>query len=137
MGSALARARRAPALIAASLAALLGACDGGDGPSSNPTVIQTAPTIRMVDDAFQPNVLRAPPDSTIRIELRNDGLHPHNFSNVERRISTDVPPGGTRTVTLLTQPSGLLPFFCRFHRDSASMIGMIDVDPTSVGESPS
>jgi plastocyanin len=88
---------------------------------------QTEVSIEMDDEFyFKPTVLTGTAGQQLTIELENEGSFPHNFTLEDRSINKDVQSDQKETVTVTFPQSGVLPFFCRFHR-SRGMIGELSV----------
>jgi plastocyanin len=88
---------------------------------------QTEFSVEMDDEFyFEPTVLKGTAGQKLTIELENHGTLLHNFTLVAQSISKDVQPDQKDTVTVTFPQSGVLPFFCRFHRGSG-MIGELSV----------
>jgi plastocyanin len=75
---------------------------------------------------FEPTVLKGTPGQMLSIKLENDGKLPHNFTLEAQSINQDVQPGQDATVSVKFPQSGILEFFCRFHR-SSGMVGELTV----------
>jgi plastocyanin len=75
---------------------------------------------------FEPTVLKGAAGQTLSIKLENGGKLPHNFTLEAQSINQDVQPGQDATVSVTFPQSGVLEFFCRFHR-SRGMIGELSV----------
>jgi plastocyanin len=88
---------------------------------------QTETSVEMDDEFyFEPTVLKGTAGQKLTIELENSGTLAHNFTLEGQSISKDVQPDQKDTVTVTFPQSGILPFFCRFHR-SSGMIGELSV----------
>ena len=86
---------------------------------------QTSEDVDANDFSFDPTVLSGSGGQTLAITLHDRGSATHNFSLPEQRISQDLAPGGSITVTVTFPAYGALPFFCRFHRDRG-MLGVLE-----------
>ena len=75
---------------------------------------------------FGPTVLKGTPGQTLKLDLENEGDVDHNFSIEAQSISQDVAPAEKQEVTVTFPQSGIVEFFCRFHR-SSGMIGELSV----------
>jgi plastocyanin len=88
---------------------------------------QTEADVEMDDEFyFEPTVLKGAAGQTLSIKLENGGKLPHNFTLEAQSINQDVQPGQDATVSVTFPQSGILEFFCRFHR-SSGMIGELSV----------
>jgi plastocyanin len=75
---------------------------------------------------FEPTVLKGTAGQTLTIELENEGSLEHNFTLEDQNVNQDVQPGQKGSVMVTFPQSGILEFFCRFHRGSG-MIGELSV----------
>jgi plastocyanin len=75
---------------------------------------------------FEPTVLKGTPGQTLKLDLENSGNLQHNFSIEAQTISQDVAPQEKQEVTVTFPQSGIVEFFCRFHR-SSGMIGELSL----------
>jgi glucose/arabinose dehydrogenase/uncharacterized cupredoxin-like copper-binding protein len=87
----------------------------------------TEVTIAMNDIFFDPNRVRIPANTDVRIVLENDGQTLHNFSLKEANADVDVEPGSTGEV-VVNLPAGNYKFFCNVpgHKQ-AGMTGILAV----------
>jgi uncharacterized cupredoxin-like copper-binding protein len=82
--------------------------------------------------AFTPSTLEAPANSTVEVEVTNDGTMAHDFTidadGSGEMVQAVVEPGATETATVKTGAAGTLTFYCRVpgHR-AAGMEGTINV----------
>ena len=86
-------------------------------------------TVEAMDNYYAPTILRGAPGVRVLLIFRNGGFATHNFTFPALGINIDVAPGDIRQATVTFPSSGEVPFFCRFHRASASMIGAVVADP--------
>jgi plastocyanin len=70
--------------------------------------------MEMDDDYFEPTVLKGPAGATVTIELRNEGLHPHNFSVPGQRIDLNCGVRAHGEVEVGFPRSGVLIFTCKY-----------------------
>jgi plastocyanin len=70
--------------------------------------------MEMDDDYFEPTVLKGPPGGAVTIELRNEGLHPHNFSVPSQRIDLNCGVRAHGEVEVAFPRSGVLIFSCKY-----------------------
>jgi plastocyanin len=75
---------------------------------------------------FAPTVITGKPGQKITIELKNDGSTLHNFTLESQTIDQDVQVGQDATVTVTFPQSGILEFYCKYHR-SLGMVGELSV----------
>jgi plastocyanin len=98
----------------------------------------TSVKVQMNDYFFSPSILHGKPNQKLTINLSNQAAVVHNFSITSQSISQDVQPGKTATVQVTLPKSGVVQFFCRFHR-SLGMAGELQTgktmgsNPTSTG----
>jgi plastocyanin len=65
----------------------------------------------MYDMYFEPERIRIPANTDVRLIFENRGAAPHNFEIKERDISVDVVPGETGE-TVINLPPGTYKFIC-------------------------
>ena len=126
---------RAPALLA-TLALALAAC-GGDSSNGSSTTIAgvkandrgtkvvsglTTTTVETDNYYFSPSVLTGKPGQKLTIELKNASGTEHNFTQGSTR--KDVEGGQTVTVQVTFPASGVISFFCEYHRDMGMAGGL-------------
>ena len=70
--------------------------------------------MEMDDDYFEPTVLKGPAGGTVTIELRNEGIRPHNFSVPGQRIDLNCGVRAHGEVTVAFPRSGVLIFTCKY-----------------------
>jgi plastocyanin len=89
------------------------------------TFTGTAFTVELEQDDFyfEPTYIKAPGGSTATVNLTNEGEAPHNFSIESLNIDQDVQPGEKKTVEVKLGTDTLVPFFCKFHKDSGMQGG--------------
>jgi plastocyanin len=88
---------------------------------------QSQVTITANSFFFNPTVLKGSAGQKIKIEIDNatkDTLH--NFSLPEQSVDQDIQAGKNATVTVTFPQSGVLEFFCKYHR-SSGMAGELSV----------
>jgi YVTN family beta-propeller protein len=83
------------------------------------------------DNFFEPATIKGSPGQTVTFEISNEGRSLHNFSITNANINRDVPPGGKIDVAVTFPTSGVLEYFCKFHR-GVGMTGRLVVDDGSV-----
>ena len=110
-------------VVAAAL--VLAACGGGGdgGDTTADTAGDTASTLSMVDNAFEPAALTVASGATV--EVSNDGEAPHNITIEGEGIDEDVDAGQSTSVTF-DLATGDYTMFCEYHRD-AGMEGTLTV----------
>jgi YVTN family beta-propeller protein len=89
------------------------------------------------DYYFAPTFLRGEPGQTLTLEVENESGTLHNLSIPALQIDQDIPPKGTVKIEVTFPPSGVVPFFCKFHTaldmNGALLAGDAAPQPTSQG----
>jgi plastocyanin len=75
---------------------------------------------------FEPTVVKGSAGQQIKLELDNESDTLHNFTLEDQSIDQDIQPGQKEDVTVTLPQSGILEFFCKFHR-SSGMVGELSV----------
>jgi plastocyanin len=75
---------------------------------------------------FEPTVITGAAGQALKIELDNEGSAQHTFTIDEQSIDVTVDPGEDATVDVTFPVSGIVEFYCRFHRGSG-MAGGLEV----------
>ncbi len=78
------------------------------------------------DFYFDPTTLDGTAGQTLKLEIKNEGGSEHNFTLEDQNIDQDVEPGEDATVTVTFPDSGILEFWCKYHR-SSGMVGQLSV----------
>jgi plastocyanin len=78
------------------------------------------------DFQFVPTTLSIVPGASVTLAVTNTGAVAHSFTADSPSVSVDVPTGTSRTVTFTAPRSGVMAFYCRFHR--ARMQGTITAE---------
>ncbi|HEY6149238.1 MAG TPA: cupredoxin domain-containing protein [Gaiellaceae bacterium] len=65
---------------------------------------------------FEPTVLTGKPGSKVKLELKNESSTEHNFSIDSQSIDKDVEGGEDAEVTVTFPKSGVLSFYCKYHK---------------------
>ena len=82
--------------------------------------------IELDDDYFEPTVLEGEPGQTVRLELKNEGEAGHTFTIDSQNVDQEVEPGDEAEVDVTIPESGVVSFYCKFHK-SAGMAGALAV----------
>jgi plastocyanin len=136
------------AVLVLALAFVAAACGGGGGASGGGKESEEGGTITIGSDTandhgtkrvsggsleveqddfyFEPTIIDGKAGQTVKLELKNEGKNLHNFSIASQGIDQDVNPDGSATVTVTFPKSGVLEFFCKFHR-AQGMAGELKV----------
>lgn len=72
--------------------------------------------VELDDYYFEPSVLKGAPGQTVTLELENEGSVEHNFSLPSQGIDMNVAPDKKAKVSIKIPKSGVVSFFCRFHK---------------------
>jgi plastocyanin len=125
-------------VLVAAIALLAAACGGGGGGTmtigsdkandhgTKDVSGQSSATVSQDNFFFNPTVLKGTAGEKITIDLSNVSKTLHNFSLQAQNIDQDVQPGQKATVTVTFPSSGILEFFCKYHRASG-MVGELSV----------
>ncbi len=81
------------------------------------TVSGTELELEADDFYFAPTFVRADPGTTLKVTVVNEGQASHTLTTTSPDVDRVVPAGQTATVDLELPDSGVVNFFCRFHRD--------------------
>ena len=86
---------------------------------------QTIEDVHLHAFYFDPTILSGSGGQTLTIALDNSTSTLHNFSLPQQQVDQDVPPGQSVQVTVTLPASGVLAFFCKYHR-SKGMLGALE-----------
>ena len=75
---------------------------------------------------FNPTILTGKAGQKVKLEVKNEGDTKHNFTIEDQKINADIDPGKTADVTVTFPKSGVVEFFCEYHR-SRGMAGELKV----------
>ncbi|MEA2476467.1 MAG: hypothetical protein QOC87_666, partial [Actinomycetota bacterium] len=81
--------------------------------------------VEMDDYYFEPTVITGTAGETITLDLKNNGSTTHNFSLPSQKISEDLSPGDTKSVTVTFPSSGTALFVCKFHASMGMRGGLL------------
>jgi plastocyanin len=90
--------------------------------------------VEMDDYYFQPTVLQGKPGEKVTLELKNEGQTEHSFTVDSQGIDKDIQPGDEAEVTVMIPKSGVVSFYCKFHK-SEGMAGALAVTGAATGGS--
>jgi len=76
------------------------------------------------DFYFNPTTLTGTAGQTLKIEVKNEGSAEHNFSIDDQNIDQDIEAGENAEVTVTFPDSGVLEFYCKYHKTSG-MVGQL------------
>lgn len=80
--------------------------------------------VELDDFYFEPTVLKGTPGQQIKLELENEGSATHNFTLTDQSVDQTIDAGDDAEVTVTFPQSGMLEFFCKFHR-AMGMVGAL------------
>jgi plastocyanin len=82
--------------------------------------------VELDDFYFKPTVLEGKPGEKVTLELKNEGNTEHSFTIDSQGIDKDIQPGDEVEVTVTIPKSGVVSFYCKFHK-SSGMAGALAV----------
>lgn len=82
--------------------------------------------VELDDFYFKPTVLEGKPGEKVTLELKNEGSTEHSFTIDSQGIDQDLQPGDAAEVTVTIPKSGVVSFYCKFHK-SSGMAGALAV----------
>ena len=82
--------------------------------------------VELDDFYFKPTVLEGKPGQTVTLELKNEGQTEHTFSIDSQNVEQDLGPGEEAEVDVTIPKSGVVSFYCKFHK-SSGMAGALAV----------
>lgn len=88
--------------------------------------------VEMDDYYFEPTVLQGKPGEKVTLELKNEGQTEHTFTIDSQGVNQDLGPGEEAEVDVTIPKSGVVSFYCRFHK-SEGMAGALAVAGGSGG----
>ena len=88
--------------------------------------------VELDDFYFKPTVLEGKPGQKVTLELKNEGNTEHSFTIDSQGIDKDIQPGDEAEVTVTIPKSGVVSFYCKFHK-SSGMAGALAVTGQSGG----
>jgi plastocyanin len=88
--------------------------------------------VELDDFYFEPTVLEGKAGQKVKLELKNEGKTEHTFTIDSQNIDQDLSPGDQAEVTVTIPKSGVVSFYCKFHK-SSGMAGGLAVSGASVG----
>ncbi|MDQ1697571.1 MAG: Cupredoxin-like domain [Frankiaceae bacterium] len=135
--------RTKPVVLAMLIGVLATACggssSGGGGGSGSNKIAGIAANIHGTKDVsaggtveleadnyyFSPSVLKGKPGEKVTIHVANDSSTEHNFTIDAQNINKDLSSGGDVTVTATFPQSGVLSFFCEYHKSQGMAGGLL------------
>jgi plastocyanin len=82
--------------------------------------------VELDDFYFKPTVLEGKAGQTVTLELKNEGKTEHTFTIDSQGLDKDLQPGEKAEVTVTIPKSGVVSFYCKFHK-SSGMAGALAV----------
>jgi plastocyanin len=83
------------------------------------------------DYYFGPTVIKGKSGQSVKLEMKNEGSAEHNFTIPSQGINKDVEAGEDATVTVKIPKSGVVAFYCKYHRNMG-MAGALAVTGANV-----
>jgi plastocyanin len=74
--------------------------------------------VELDDFYFEPTVLQGKAGEKVNLELENEGKVDHTFTIDSGGIDKTLAPGDEAEVTVTIPKSGVVSFYCRFHKSS-------------------
>jgi plastocyanin len=87
--------------------------------------------VELDDYYFEPTVIQGTAGQKVKLELKNEGKVDHSFTVDSEKIDKTISPGGEAEVTVTIPKSGVVSFYCKFHK-SSGMAGALAVTGASV-----
>jgi plastocyanin len=114
-------------LVALAVAVVaVGACGGGGekkvslsgSVNDNGTTTLSGSELQLEhdDNYFKPTFVKAQPAQKVTVKLENEGKAAHTFTIDALGVDQEVQPGAKATVEMTLPRSGVVTFYCRFHR---------------------
>ena len=82
--------------------------------------------VELDDFYFKPTVLEGKPGQKVTLELKNEGDTEHTFTIDSQGVDQDLAPGEGAEVDVTIPKSGVVSFYCKFHK-SSGMAGALAV----------
>ncbi len=82
--------------------------------------------VELDDFYFKPTVLEGKPGQKVTLELKNEGETEHTFTIDSQSVDQDLGPGEEAEVDVTIPKSGVVSFYCKFHK-SSGMAGALAV----------
>ncbi|MCA1833275.1 MAG: cupredoxin domain-containing protein [Actinomycetota bacterium] len=74
--------------------------------------------IEQDDNYFEPTFIKAAPGASVSVELMNEGGTSHTFTIDSLHVDKTLAPDSKQTVTFNLPSSGVVNFYCKFHKSS-------------------
>jgi plastocyanin len=72
--------------------------------------------VELDDFYFEPTVLQGKPGQTVELELKNEGQTEHTFTIDSQSVDQELGPGEEAEVEVKFPKSGVVSFYCKFHK---------------------
>lgn len=82
--------------------------------------------VELDDFYFEPTVLEGRAGAKVTLELKNEGQDEHSFTIDAQNVDKDLEPGDEGEVTVTIPQSGVISFYCKYHK-SSGMAGALAV----------
>ncbi|MFL5939612.1 MAG: cupredoxin domain-containing protein [Gaiellaceae bacterium] len=82
--------------------------------------------VELDDFYFEPTVLEGRAGEKVTLELKNEGQDEHSFTIDAQSVDKDLEPGDEGEVTVTIPQSGVISFYCKYHK-SSGMAGALAV----------
>jgi len=82
--------------------------------------------VELDDFYFSPTVLTGKPGQKVTLELKNEGNTEHSFTIDSQNVDQELGPGEEAEVDVTIPKSGVVSFYCKFHK-SSGMAGALAV----------
>ena len=82
--------------------------------------------VELDDFYFEPTVLEGKPGQKVTLELKNEGQTEDTFTIDSQNVNKDLGPGEEAEVDVTIPKSGVVSFYCEFHK-SSGMAGALAV----------
>jgi plastocyanin len=92
---------------------------------------KSALTVEADSFYFEPSVLKGTAGQKLTLTIENHTSTPHNFSIEAQHINSDLDANGKKTVTVTFPSSGVLSFFCEYHKSQGMAGGLLVSGPFS------
>jgi plastocyanin len=87
--------------------------------------------VELDDYYFEPTVIEGKAGQKVKLEVKNEGKVDHSFTVASEKIDKTLSPGDEADVTVTIPKSGVVSFYCKFHK-SMGMAGALAVTGASV-----
>jgi len=88
--------------------------------------------VELDDFYFEPTVLEGKAGEQVELELKNEGDTAHSFTIDSQGVDKVIEPGDEAEVMVTIPKSGVVSFYCKFHK-SSGMAGALAVTGADTG----